>query len=256
MQLPFVDRVPTRREVQKLRLILSAYQDGTGQLAVGHLTLPGWRDFERSVALAFGGEAQESKAIFDVLLPDLRREGIKYGLSCKMRETLRYVEDTGRVTIEVSNSAGKFWAALKANGFNEDNYTRAPARVGKILLDLVGSWHRAVSIEQGGQIDLAGSSYLALQWDKKTGQYQLYQFPIRLPDPETLQWSVVSRRLIGTDDKGTLFEWYGHSGGQLKYYPFATDAIWVSERFQLEPLPKNKVGYGILSSEASPQTDQ
>ena len=30
-------------------------------------TLPGWRDFERSVALAFGGQAQESKAIFDVL---------------------------------------------------------------------------------------------------------------------------------------------------------------------------------------------
>jgi len=243
MSLPFVDRSPTLREVEKLRLILSTYQDGTGQLAAtGRLTLPGWRGFERSVALAFGGEAQESKAIFDVLLLDPDREGIKYGVSCKMREMLRTVERTGRVTIEISNSAGKFWGALKANEFNEDNYERAPEKVGEILIDLVKSWHTAVSIESGGKVDLTGSFYLVLQWDKKAGYYQLYQFPLELPNPETLQWSMAGRRLIGNDCEGTLFEWYGHSGGQLKYYPFATQATWVSGRFQLEPLPENKVG--------------
>jgi hypothetical protein len=243
MQLPFVDRSPTSREVQKPRLILSAYQDGTGQLAAkGHLTLPGWRDFERSVALAFGGEAQESKAIFDVLLPDLNREGIQYGLSCKMRETLRHVERTGRVTIEVSNSAGKFWTALKADGFSEDSYESAPGQVGKILVRLVESWHAAVSIESGGKVDLTGSFYLALQWDKSSGYYQLYQFPIGLPNPETIRWKVISRRLVGDDGNGTLFEWYGFSGGQLKYYPLAAEAAWTSDRFQLEPLPKSKVG--------------
>jgi hypothetical protein len=49
---------------------------------------PGWRDFERSVAAAFNGRAQESKAIFDVLLPDPLRKGIYFGLSCKMRDEL------------------------------------------------------------------------------------------------------------------------------------------------------------------------
>lgn len=73
------------REVKKLRLILSTYQDGTGILVKEGRTLPGWRDFERAVALAFGGEAQESKAIFDVLLSRTDRPEVKYGLSCKMR---------------------------------------------------------------------------------------------------------------------------------------------------------------------------
>ena len=61
---------PTPSEVEKLRLVLSSYQDGTGQLAQSDgSTLPGLRDFERSVALTFGGIAQESKAIFDVVIP-------------------------------------------------------------------------------------------------------------------------------------------------------------------------------------------
>jgi hypothetical protein len=50
--------------------------------------------------------------------------------------------------------------------------------------------------------------------------------------------------------KGSLFEWYGESGGQLKYYPFSKDAIWSSERFKLEPLNKN-IEYGILAKVAS-----
>ena len=82
-------KIPASSEIEKLRLLLSTFQDGTGQLAqkkdVG--TLPGWRDFERSVALAFGGEAQENKAIFDILIHD----GNTYrGISCKMRCELKH----------------------------------------------------------------------------------------------------------------------------------------------------------------------
>lgn len=247
MSIAFVDRPPTLQEVEKLRLVLSTYQDGTGQLVFkNNVFLPGWRDFERSVALVFGGQAQESKAIFDVLLPDPMRDGIYYGLSCKMRETLRYIDRTDRITIEVSNSAGKFWDALKANGLNEDNYESSPAKAGMTLLELVESWHESVSIGKDGNVDLMGSFYIALQWDKKSGYYQLFQLPLQLPNYQTLQWRVVSRRLIGNDTQGVIFEWYGHSGGQLKYYPFVKSAIWMSDRFKLEPLPKNQVGYGIL----------
>ena len=42
-----------------------------------------------------------------------------------------------------------------------------------------------------------------------------------------------------------MIEWYGHSGGQLKYYPFADQAIWSSETFKLEPLPENDLEYGL-----------
>lgn len=54
-------------EVERIRLLLSTYQDGTGQYSGGQE--PGWRDFERVTALTFAGAAQESKSIFDVLVP-------------------------------------------------------------------------------------------------------------------------------------------------------------------------------------------
>ena len=112
MPITFVHRPPTRRELEKLRLILSTYQDGTGmqqdKKQKGR-TLPGWRDFERAVALAFGGIAPENKAVFDVILTDSGRPEVKYGLSCKMRSELDRIDRDGRVTIELSNSYGKFW---------------------------------------------------------------------------------------------------------------------------------------------------
>ena len=49
--------------------------------------------------------------------------------------------------------------------------------------------------------------------------------------------SKVGRRLRGQDSLGTLFEWYGESGGQLKYYPLAENVQWKSKIFHLEPLP-------------------
>lgn len=100
--LVFAERPPNKNEIEQLRLVLSTYQDGYGQLAVpsSSLTLPGWRDFERAVASVFGGEAQESKAIYDVLFPNSYALDMYYGLSCKMRGTLDQTNRTGRVVIE------------------------------------------------------------------------------------------------------------------------------------------------------------
>ena len=244
MSYTFTGSIPIKGQIEKLRLILSTFQDGTGQLVFEpDKSLPGWRDFERSVALAFDGVAQESKAIFDVLVPISQDPEINYGISCKMRQTLRTVERTGRVTIEVSNSSGKFWDTFRANGI--DDYDTDPKTAGKFLLDLVESWHDEVSLEQGGTVDVSRSFYLLLQWHKKSGRYRLFQFPTRLPEPETLFWDVNGRRLIGRDGEGVMIEWYGYSGGQLKYYPFADKAIWSSDIFKLEPLPESDLGYGL-----------
>ena len=252
---PFADRPPSKNEVERFRLILSTYQDGTGMLAPDDdRTLPGWRDFERSIALAFSGIASESKDVFDVRLALPGRSGIYSGISCKMRGELSRVDRHGRATIELSNSAKKFWDHLATRGFDQTNYREHPAEVGHALIDLVSEWHHIASIDQDGDVDLAKSCYLTLSWGRK-GQYQLHQFPLSLPNPDQLQWMFptyargaapsAGNHLKGDDGGGTLFEWYGESGGQLKYYPLVSDATWQSNRFELEPLSPGQE-HGIL----------
>jgi len=82
MPVALAERPPTPQKFERFRLILSTYQDGTGMLAAANgRTLPGWRDFERAIALTFSGSAAENKDIFDVRLPDLTRPGIHFGIS-------------------------------------------------------------------------------------------------------------------------------------------------------------------------------
>ncbi len=237
MTLEFIGKIITANEVEKIRLLLSTFQDGMGQLATINGTLPGWRDFERIVALVFGGQSQESKAIFDVIVPIFN--STTYGISCKMRHTLKDTNRTGRVTLELSNSSSKFWNELKMHDINEKNYENHSTETGRLILHMIQNWHNSINI------DLTRSFYLLLQWNEKSGTYQLYQFSLEFPNFASLNWQIVGRRLTGNDEHGKLFEWYGFSGGQLKYYPLVTNAIWVSEMFYLEPLPKNNLGYGL-----------
>ena len=256
MSLAFVDRDPSSQEVERLRLILSTYQDGTGMLAAPHgRTLPGWRDFERSVALAFDGEGPENKAVFDVLLS---ASGVKFGLSCKMRKELNRISRDGRATVELSNSAGQFWDQLALKGITTDNHKEQPQEVGETLVTLVRQWHQAATRERRAAVDTAKSSYLVLSWNN-AGLYQLHQFSLQLPNPAELSWyfpkAIVNgveksaRHINGDDAEGRVFEWYGESGGQLKYYPKASDALWHSEPFHLEHLPD--IEHGILAKVAA-----
>ncbi len=199
-------------------------------------TLPGWRDFERTVAAVLGGTTLESKFIYDVLI-EIGQGRDPIGISCKMRGTLRDVQRKNHVTIELSNASGEFWDAIKERGITQESYHMYPDQIGSILIDIVEGWHGSVGIENWGPIDTSRSFFLTLQWDKNSGMYQLFQYPIDLPDPTQLCWEVTKRRLIGTDSLGRLFEWYGLSGGQLKYYPSVDWASWHSEPFALEPLP-------------------
>ena len=252
----FVHRPPTGTELTKFRLLLSTFQDGTGMLAMPNgSTLPGWRDFERATALAFEGVSSENKDIMDVRLPDPTRENTFFGISCKMRRELDKTRRVGRVTIELSNAARAFWDRLGSYAITPDNYRDNAHQVGNIIIDLVREWHLSASVENGGDIDLEGSSYLTLMWNRR-GEYQLSQFGIYLPDPAELHWYcpevarrgilTTGNRICADDDSGTIFEWYGQSGGQLKYYPPVNYAIWESDVFQLEPLPAN-TPHGLVS---------
>ncbi len=231
--------------------------------SVEERNLPGWRDFERAVAAAFDGKAQESKYVFDVIVPSKDNED-SYGISCKMRgELSKSVDKTnregsflkGRVSIEMANAAKGFWNKIKARGIDESTFRENPTESGIALVDLVTSWHSAAGMEG---INLSKSFYLVLEWDGFGKAYQLFQYPLQLPDPRSLTWHFPfvtgkdgekkqALRLSGDDEFGTAFDWYSGSGGQLKYYPLTDDALWHSEKFQLEPLPKSEdLKYGIL----------
>ncbi len=85
--------------------------------------------------------------------------------------------------------------------------------------------------------------------ESQESKYVFDIFPLMLPDPHALHWHFpTANRLCGNDNEGTIFEWYGESGGQLKYYPLAHTATWTSNIFQLEQLPsEDEIQYGILA---------
>lgn len=252
MLAPFAQRRPSAEEIERFRLILSTFQDGSGMLAVpGGGTRPGWRDFERAFAFAFGGRPQENKGLFDVLIPDPQRREVYFGASCKMRGALDQAERPGgRATLELSNAAGEFWDALRAIGVDASNYLADPRRTGRVLLELLEAWRVSEGLARGGQIDLERSFYYALQWSPRKGTYRLLQFSMELPPASSLMWYAppsrvregaekLARSIRANDESGLLIEWYGESGGQLKYYPLVKDAMWASDQFMLEPLPKD-----------------
>ena len=221
-------------------------------------TLPGWRDFERSVALAFEGTGGEDKDIFDVRIPDPNRQKVCFGISCKMKNALDQIERTnltlgGRAYMELSNSNKKFWDALLVKGIDQSNFKSYPTAVGGTLLETVKSWHIVESVEAGGQVDLNHSYYLTLSYNKH-GWYQLHQFGLDLPAADSLVWhfpvdekkKTVSNTLRGSDGSGRVFEWFSGSGGQLKYYPEAKSALWKSAKFRLQPLPTG-IENGIMA---------
>src|SRR5574341_1100617 len=200
MSLIFVDRPPTDRELERLRLILSTFQDGTGMLAPTQdrpYTLPGWRDFERACALAFNGKAVESKFFVDVIFPLSSNPDTFYGVQCKMRGELRKLDRDSRIYVEVTNAARELWSYLSTKGITERNYRSQPELAGNSLIEAVEAIKRSGSQQYpAGPIDLSRSYYLVLLWSERDELYQLFQLPLRLSKPDDLIWRChVSTRL-------------------------------------------------------------
>lgn len=259
MKAPFAQRPPTAQEMERIRLILSTYQDGAGMLTPKKqydwirknraVTIPGWRDFERTVVVAIGGRTGEDKHVYDVWLPDPAREGVMFGISCKMRKELRQVETKGRGYIELTNANKALWQAVKDDtALNETTYTHDPDSVGRAIIDIVNSWHSGSGIRKRevlgkNTFDHTKGLFLNLLYHEPSGQYQMFQFTTKLPASQKLHWQVRPptgsgmATLLGRDETGVVLEWFPGSGGQLKYYPLVREASWQSEIFFLEPLP-------------------
>ncbi|WP_460801458.1 hypothetical protein [Microbacterium sp. GXF6406] len=232
VEYPLRDRPLNADELEALRLMLSTFRDGSGQVILkwNGESMPGFRDFERATAAVTYGYAREDKGIFDVWVPTA--DGKPYGISCKMA-SLQPAKNKCSF-MELSNSAAKFHAALAEHGVV---WRDEPARAGKVIIDLVMSWHEAVADE----VDLEGSRYAVLDHDARWNVFSLKVFPLdlRTADPVTdVEWIAEGKRLDGwiqvDGRRHRLWQWYADSGGQLKYYPPLSWGEWSSGSFTLE----------------------
>ncbi len=236
---PLRDRPLTGAELEKMRLGLSTFRDGSGQFvkSIGEY-MPNFLDFERVTALVCGGITAEDKGLFDVEVPT--EGGMPFGVSCKMSTAQKH----GCSFMELSNSHAKFQDEFNRLGVD---WREEPEYAGPAVVELVTRWHQDVS----DAIDLEGSRYLILSHDSKWQEFQLHCFSMDLCRADLyadIEWSnPVGRskkgatRVVGhIDDNGRvhrLWELYQGSGGQLKYYPLLEWADWVSSTFALEMPP-------------------
>lgn len=232
---PLRDRHPTNAELERLRLVLATFKDGSGNLRMPDGTYrPDWRQVERAFAEVFDGQAAESKALFDVdIVPN--GGGKPYGLSIKT--SLRKAD--GRVLLELNNSPAKMLAAALEAGLAHEvggrtEWTCQPPEMGALVVNTVKVWHEAARLSH----DLEGSSYVVMTHDRLKNDYEVLRFNLDLGDPDDLTWAERGKAITGTEvmPDGTervRWEFYATSGGQLKWYPEATAATWQSGIFCL-----------------------
>lgn len=252
MAVAFVNRPPTQQEIERWRLIMSTFNDGSGQERDAHgSTRLGWRDIERVAAVMLGGDGGEDKQIFDVLVSDPAQATRYYGISVKSKELARRsaigdLSSDGRVYMELCNSPAKLWAPLKQQGITEADFTagRHADQIGQQVLATVESWDSTFAQEfnaanPGKTLSLSDSIYLTVSYNKakftQQREYQIHSFQLHFP--KNIEWEYSSARCLRGYDPAhpneALFDWYGLSGGQLKYYPRASAAKYASTRFSL-----------------------
>jgi hypothetical protein len=251
--VPMADRSPTPKEIERFRLLLSVFQDGSGMESKPYGTFPGWRDFEDAVDAFFGVSTPIDKDIFDVAVPYQHNgKEVFFGVSCKMKKELDRaykshdpgdVDNYGRVFMELANPAEALRNEFVKRGFTLDNYHEHLEQAGEAAVNLIKSWHSDASIDNGGDFLLEKSCYLSLLWKENDEEirYRLYGFEHDLPDPEELNWiSPNDYDLIKgcEDDGGVVFSIHPTSGGQIKYYPKVANADWKSDEFTLAPIDK------------------
>lgn len=252
MSIAFINRQPTQNELDRWKLIMSTFNDGSGQERdKSGGTRLGWRDIERVVSVMLGGNGGEDKQLFDVVIQEHADPNKYYGVSVKSKElsrrsALEDLETNGRVYMELCNSPAKLWGPLKEKGINESDFSsRKHAKIiGEEVLKTVRSWETSFAEEfessnPGKKFLLSDSIYLTISYNKSTSSdnrfYQIHSFDLEFP--KDIIWEYSSAKCLrGYDPKNpseAIFDWYGLSGGQLKYYPIARTAKYNSGVFKL-----------------------
>ena len=225
----FRDRPLSPLEIEVLQLVLSTFRDGSGQviLKTGG-SMPGFRDYERALAAVVRGKTTENKGVFDIVVS---AEPLSFGISCKMS---RFQPPANHCAfMELSNAA----AAFRNHLLNHQvHWMSEPTLAGPLIIDLVTSWHEAVS----GDLDAPHSKYAVLSHDATWQRFQVHSFPLdlRLANPRgQVEWTHEGKSLNGYTQVGgrrhRLWQCFMTSGGQLKYYPPLEWADWSTPEFAL-----------------------
>ncbi|SHF53439.1 hypothetical protein [Flavisolibacter ginsengisoli] len=242
MSVPYVTCAPTEKDVKKLILLMSVFGDGSGQERDSSGTRAGWKDLERVISELLGGSTLEKKQVFDVIVDQTLTGGNKYGISLKTKclgteSKIQNLQTNGRVYMELTNSPAKLWAPLKAMGIHESDFgIKNDQEIGNSILHTVHNWYLSYCLTFN--IELKNSVHITISYGEgKKGSrlYQAHSFPLGFPDG--IIWKFKSNKCLRGYDPAfpdeVLFDWYGLSGGQLKYYPRASTALYSSSVFRL-----------------------
>lgn len=239
MTLPVRDRSLAPHELERFRLLLSTFKDGSGQrVKAGYM--PDFLAFERVTAYVLGGNTMENKGIFDVVVPgEAGRHN--WGVSCKMATVQQRCW-----FMELSNSAKKLNSAVTAAG---TSWLTAPQIAGPIIVQTVCSWHEA----ERHRYDLDASRYLLLTHCKDWHYFEIASFNLniltRVP-ADQVNWRAEGAALNGyiavPDGEHRLWQWYANSGGQLKLYPPIGWEQWRTGPFELLQPPVKDPKHRVL----------
>jgi hypothetical protein len=257
MNVAMLTSAPTPEQIKKIQLLLSVFMDGSGQETDKHGTRPGWRDMERAVGVWLEGRNPANKEVFDVIVSVPTPEGKTraVGVSAKSKELKRLgalgdLATSGRVYMELCNSPAKLWAPLIESGITEADFKakRRAQEIGSLILGVVRRWHNDYKIlfereNPTVEFDLTSSAFLTLSYKTRADgerSFQLHSFDLDFP--EGISWQYATERCLrGFDpanEKEVLFDWYGLSGGQLKYYPRASLSRFATPPFELIAPPR------------------
>ena len=256
-KMPFIDRNPTPSEELFIQALMSSFSDGSGwETDPDGTSRIGWRQIERMLSIFFSGRSHiEDKDVFDLIVKYWSDPKKSVGISVKSKilgekkQIFRENNDP-RLYMELSNSMAKFWQEINRKLSLDESCFRAKThaqQIGDCVLNLVSCWHierKTALSDVGGNLDLPLSRFVSVSfsdWSAETGRsFQVHSFDLSFPK---VKWHYSSDKCLrGIDPNNNhLFDWYGLSGGQLKYYPDSNAALYQSKIIELKRLASNDI---------------
>lgn len=196
--------------LDKICLLLSTYQDGTGR-DMKDRTLFGWEDFEDVIEMVFDGQRLKSKSVFDIIIP---KEEFSIGISCKMTKNFKLSNKS--IIMDHSRINAEFFNYLKIKKTTREEMFLNPQEVGNTLMDLINNKTYTYSIKH--KVDLQKSFFLVLGHDESKKEFNIFQFPLRMPKKEELIWNFnkTNKQLQGKINDDLVIQWFYEGGGQVK----------------------------------------
>lgn len=241
MERAFFTRAPNDGELLSLRRFLATYRDGSGgQREADGSSRADSRQIERCLAELLYGRTTENKSFYDFVIESNESGGIAVrGASIKSKQLELDADslDAGkamRAHLEISNSNSKDWKLCAAHGLSQKDFGDAQhaETFGRLILARQVADREQAEANYVAQQDAdvkrtfitKESIFISVLYTsprRRDGerQWMVSAFPINLPPP--VKWEFrTERSLVGYDEEGgALYEWYGLSGSQFKYFP-------------------------------------